>query len=580
MSKAKNTPAKASLWNYVKMLFKIKLPWLYLALIIVTSGINIFINSQFAYAMADVMNLSEDGTLNVGVLVTFALVMVAMSLCAAANLIFTGMATEFINRNLRKLMWKKVMRLPQSFHGADLGETLVSRITTDCDQASAIITDVINIVMGLSGCIAYIIQMYALSIPLSNSVIFMLPLSLVLGYIYGKLRFITGKRNQEKLSNSTAYLIERAKGMSLIKVADTAALERKNGEKCFQDQYQVELQVGGLGVFNTLYNRALGELGRFIPLIFGATLVAAGTLDIPTIMEFYLLSMNTGTSFANMVNYFGNVRNCLGCLSRVIEIVYAPTEDTETGETMDVPDQDIRFEDVTFGYTGEPVLRELNVLIPKNKVTAVIGANGSGKTTLFRLLERLYDPQSGVIYFGGKDVKAYKLGDWRRAFAAVSQDCPILEGTIRENITYGCRRRVSQEELEKVAKMANIYELVQSLPEGFDTHVAAGGANFSGGQRQCIAIARAIMSNPDYLLLDEATSNLDAKSAGAVTEAVHNLMAGRTTLIIAHNLSAIRHADNVIVLQGGKVVAGGTPGQVIEASETYRDFVLCQGGEA
>jgi len=580
MSKQNNAPVKASLWNYVKMLFKMKLPWLYLALVIATSAINIFISSQFAYAMSSVMQLSEDGTLNVGTLVSFALIMVAMTLCTTANLIFTGMATEFINRNLRKLMWKKVMRLPQSFHGADLGETLVSRITTDCDQASAIITDMINIVMGLSGCITYVIQMYTLSVPLSNAVIFMLPLSLVLGYIYGKLRFITGKRNQEKLSDSTAYLIERAKGLSLIKVADTAGLERENGKKCFQDQYNVELQVGGLGVFNVLYNRALSELGRFIPFIFGAALVAAGTLDIPTIMAFYMLSMNTGTSFANMVNYFGNVRSCLGCLSRVIEIIYAPTEDTEQGEAMDVPDQDIRFENVTFGYAGEPILRELNVLIPKDKVTAVIGANGSGKTTLFRLLERLYDPQSGVIYFGDRDVKNYKLGDWRRAFASVSQDCPILEGTIRENITYGCRRKVSQEELEKVAKMANIYELVQSLPEGFDSQVAAGGANFSGGQRQCIAIARAIMGNPDYLLLDEATSNLDAKSAGAVTEAIHNLMAGRTTLIIAHNLNAIRHADNVIVLQDGKIAASGAPDQVIDASEAYRDFVLCQSGRA
>lgn len=163
---------------------------------------------------------------------------------------------------------------------------------------------------------------------------------------------------------------------------------------------------------------------------------------------------------------------------------------------------------------------------------------------------------------------------WRGAFALVSQDRPLLSGTIRDNMTYGCTRQVSQEELEEAARQTGIWELVRSLPDGFDTRVEAGGGNFSGGQRQCIAIARAIMRNPDYLLLDEATSNLDAHSERAVMEALEELMRGRTTVIIAHSLATIRRADHVIVLREGQVEASGSPRQILEASGNYLSKVM------
>ena len=165
---------------------------------------------------------------------------------------------------------------------------------------------------------------------------------------------------------------------------------------------------------------------------------------------------------------------------------------------------------------------------------------------------------------------------WRGAFALVSQDRPLLSGTIRDNMTYGCTRQVSQEELEEAARQTGIWELVRSLPDGFDTRVEAGGGNFSGGQRQCIAIARAIMRNPDYLLLDEATSNLDAQSEKQVSQALAHLMRGRTTVMLAHSLSAITHADHILVLSNGRLEAAGTPEEVSKASPVFRNFVQSQ----
>ena len=230
--------------------------------------------------------------------------------------------------------------------------------------------------------------------------------------------------------------------------------------------------------------------------------------------------------------------------------------------------------DVTFGYGQADVLHSVSCQIPKRKVTAVIGANGSGKTTLFKLIERLYDPRKGSIRFGEKDAAGYDLRSWRKVFGVVAQGSPLMEGTIRENICYGCERPVSEEELLKVAKKARVYDFVSQLPEGFDTLVAPGGVNFSGGQRQCIAIARAMMCSLDYLLLDEATSNLDAHSERAVLEALEELMRNRTTVIIAHSLSTIRKADHVIVLRDGQVEASGAPKQILEASGNYLSKVM------
>ncbi|MCF0135467.1 MAG: ABC transporter ATP-binding protein, partial [Lachnospiraceae bacterium] len=185
-----------------------------------------------------------------------------------------------------------------------------------------------------------------------------------------------------------------------------------------------------------------------------------------------------------------------------------------------------------------------------------------GKTTLFKLLERMYQPTSGRICYGDRNIEDYCLEDWRRVFSIVSQDNMVMSGSIRENICCGVIRNVSEKELRTVAERANVYAFAAGTPDGFDTEMGPDGCNFSGGQRQCVAIARAMMRNPDYLLLDESTSNLDIKSERTVTEALANLMKGKTTVLIAHNYAAAKMADYIIILKDGEIEACGTPEEV------------------
>ena len=286
--------------------------------------------------------------------------------------------------------------------------------------------------------------------------------------------------------------------------------------------------------------------------------------------------MITGIVSLQLMQFFMNVGSVSGTFGTMKKIAQIMDTDSETDGGEPVPEvcADIEFDNVSFAYAGgSDVIKNLSVKIPMGKVTAVIGGNGAGKSTLFKLLLRLYEPKSGEIRFGGDGIGKYCLTDWRDRFAVVSQRNPLIGGTVRENIAYGLDREVSDEELAETARRANCYDCITAKPDGFDEDVGLGGSNFSGGQGQCISIARAMLRNADYLLLDEATSNLDVVSEAEVTGAMDELMRDKTTIMIAHNYAATRNADYIIVMKDGAVEAAGTPDELLKTNEYYRMFV-------
>lgn len=268
----------------------------------------------------------------------------------------------------------------------------------------------------------------------------------------------------------------------------------------------------------------------------------------------------------------GSVSGTFGTMKKIAEVMDTPSEQDQ-GEPVPRACADLVFDHVNFSYQkGQPVLKNLSLRIPMGKVTAIIGGNGAGKSTLFKLIARLYEPESGEIRFGGENIRRFSLTGWRDQFAYVSQKDPLLSGTVRENITYGLDRQVTEEELAATAEKANCCDCILEKPLGFDEDVGLGGSNFSGGQGQCISIARAMLRDAQYLLLDEATSNLDVVSGAMVTQAMDKLMEGRTTILIAHNYAATRNADYVIVMKEGTVKAAGTPEELRETNEYYKMF--------
>ena len=559
----KNKKNRITFRQFLGIFRGMRMPWLLMLLTVILQFSTYFVTIKVVYVTEDIIDTT--GLFDSDTLFAYILTMIASSLLTVFGNPVQTMACEKINLGLRQRLWKKIIHLPQSHYAKDRGETLVSRITSDCDFASTLFVVIISSVTMVSGLVMYVWQMYQFHVLTASIVLLIfLPSSMLLGWIYGKLQYWVSRKNQKRLSDSTEYLVERTKNLNLIKTANMEDREVANGNRCFRAQYQVSIQQGLVTIFNFSIGTLLSSLTLIIAVVFGGMLIEKNLATAGSVIAFYLFAGQVSSTFSQFVSAFGSIRQAMGALERVVTTLEAPVEDLHAGEAINVPDEDIRFETIDFSYNDSAqILKQLSCLIEKKKVTAIIGSNGSGKTTMMKLLARLFEPDSGAIYFGERDIRDYSLYAWRKAVSIVSQDCPILEGTLRENILYGCDREVSAEELHAVARQANLEGLIAALPDGLDTYVYSGGANFSGGQRQCIAIARAMMRNPDYLLLDEATSNLDPRSERLVTDALHNLMKERTTVIIAHKLSALRYADRVIVVKDGQVSQSGTRKEVL-----------------
>ena len=559
-----------AIWRYTKVFKGVKMPWILLLIFVALSVVNTNVEVESVTLTASIIDGTQN-SVNTDLLVRYIVYIVLSGLLTIATTYISGLAYQKINMGVRLRMWNKMMRLPTRFYDGDNANGLVTRITTDADSACYFFQVIIGIGTTIYAGIVAFIQLYNYQPSMAFASLGILPLMVGVALLYGWLTYRTGAETRNRLAKTMSYLAERVTGMRLIKSFSTQEEENKKADHLFRKQCSADIKLSLTSMVQYAGMELIGCISIVIAFGYGGYLVSTGEMSIGKLIGFYSLSSLLSVRVVALLTYFSTLAQNAGIMQKIGAVLELPDE-RSGGDEMDVEDADIHVDHVDFAYGTQPVLKDLTVTIPKGKVTAIIGTNGAGKTTLFKLLERMYVPSSGVIKFGDTNIEEFSLSSWRKSFAIVAQDKPLLSGTVRENILYGVERKVSEEELVKVAKMANAYDFIMETPGGFDAQVGPGGSNFSGGQQQCIVIARAMMRNPDYLLLDEATSNLDVKSEQLVTAALQNLMKGRTTILIAHNHSATQFADQVIVMQGGKIEDCGTPEELLERSEYYQTF--------
>ena len=556
--------------RYQNIFRGVRIPWVMLAVLLILNIIESHVFLEQTTLTADIIDTSQKA-INANQLVRFIVVLLVNSALSISINYINGWTDQKLSHGVRNKLWNKLMHLPTRYYDQESGDTLVSRVTTDSDHSATYFNIAIKFVSTVYASAVAVRQMYRYSPQLTFYMLIAMPILLTISALVGKLSFTANKKAQVAFADALGYLVERTRNLRLIKAARMEHAEQQAGKKRFDRQFQVSLLSTTVNSLTAALIPIFSGVGIVVSFVMGGRLVQEGVITVGKLVGFYTLSGLLSTHMLTFLQLYTSLKEANGRLDKVAELLETPDEKQE-GIEFDVADADLVAENVSFSYSDTPTLNGVNFRIPKGQITAIVGPNGAGKSTLFKLLERMYDPDSGMLRFGEEDIKKYDLSSWRGSFAIVSQDKPLLSGTVRENILYGVRRKVEEDELIWVAKLANIYDFVMATPGGFDAPVGMGGSNFSGGQRQCIAIARAMMRNPDYLLLDEATSNLDAKSEKMVSQALTNLMKGRTTVMIAHNYSATRDATHIVVMKDGKVEAEGSPEEMLASNEYYRAF--------
>jgi ATP-binding cassette, subfamily B, bacterial MsbA len=398
-----------------------------------------------------------------------------------------------------------------------------------------------------------------------------------LGFINKKIQIHSSKA-ASTIENFSSLITEIITGIRVVKSFDAESRELKNAEKSLHNRYKAELTAFKFYSIVRPLTETIGISVLLIILLVGTTILSnSGSATLGILITYTLTLLR----ILPRVNHLNGLRSDIYLLRGNFETIENFLSSTATLSLQNGNQEyrglksELKFENLTFTYpnNSEETLRQLNFTVKKGTTVAIVGSSGSGKSTLVDLLMRFYDPDAGSIRVDGVNLQDLQISSWRKAIAMVSQDTFLFNASIRENISYG-RPNASESQIIEAAKSAYAYEFIQDLPTGFDTIVGNRGSRLSGGQRQRIAIARAILCNPDVLILDEATSALDSKSERIVQLAIEQVSCDRTVIAIAHRLSTIEKADQIIVLQDGKIVEQGTHQDLLALKGSY--YLLSQ----
>lgn len=485
---------------------------------------------------------------------------------------------ESIVADLRRKLWKKVLCLPIPYFDAhESGETM-SRITQDTTILKSLITQ--NIVKALSAVISIIgavILLFVIDWKMTLILFISVPLTILVILPLGGIMHKIANATQKEMASFTGLLGRILYDIRLVKAYTAEKMEEERGANAIQSLFKFGLKEAKISAFIAPIMTLLIMGLLVIILGYGGIQVAKGNLSAGALIAIIFYLVQIIIPFTELATFFTSLQKATGATERIQQIFQMDSENVDKTGTIQEKGT-ITFQNVYFRYNdSKEVLQNVSFVAKPGTVTALVGPSGGGKTTIFSLLERFYEPTSGTILFDDENIHNLPLSAWRNKIGYVSQESPLLSGTVLENITYGMDEEPPMEKIIEACKDANALQFIEQLPDGFHTQVGERGIKLSGGQRQRIAIARALLHNPQILLLDEATSNLDSSSEILIQEALERLMKGRTTFIIAHRLATILHADQILFIEKGAVTGKGTHEQLLESHELYKEFSSAQG---
>ncbi len=482
--------------------------------------------------------------------------------------------------DIRKKLYDHLQALSAKFYANNKAGEVISRVINDVEQTKDfIMTGLMNIWLDCITIIIALSVMFFLDVQLTFAAIVILPFYVLTVYFFfGRLRALTRQRSQ-KLAEAQGFLHERVNGMAVIKSFAIEDNEAKNFDHRNKNFLNKAFQHTRWNAYSFSAINTVTDIGPLIVIGYGAYLAITGSVTVGTLAAFVSYLEQLYGPLRRLVSSFTTLTQSFASMDRVFQLFDEPYDikNTDYAKPIAIKEGHIEIENVSFRYQPDEkdVLKHLNLDIKHGETVAFVGMSGGGKSTLINLIPRFYDVTKGRISIDGHDIKAFDMGSLRRQIGMVQQDNILFSDTVKENILLG-RPDATFEEVVEAAKLANAHDFIIDLPQGYDTEVGERGVKLSGGQKQRLSIARIFLNDPPILILDEATSALDLESEAIIQEALDTLSHDRTTIIVAHRLSTITHADKIVVIENGEIVEQGSHQTLIDKQGAYERLYSIQ----
>lgn len=569
--KAKNQRETLSrVWHYVKQQ-KIGL-FFSIFFVIASTFLSLAGPYMIGHIIDDyIMKKDIDGTIRLGILLAV-IFSVASILTWLQTYVMIQVAMKTI-RTLRLELFQKLQTLTLRFFDQRALGDLMSRVTNDIDNLNtALVQSVTQIVSSILTVIGVSIAMFTLSWQLAVVTLIIIPLIVFTTKQIIKRSSKNYAARQRDLGKLNGYIEEMITGSEVLTLfgreQQTIDTFHQQNENLRNSAQRAEITSGLLGPINNFMN----NLGLAIVIGTGAFLAVKSIVTVGIIAAFVTYTRQFFRPLNQLSNLLNTFQSAIAGAERVFEILDEPSEVADKPNAIKKASLkgDVVFKQVSFSYEpNKPVLKNIDFHAKAGETFALVGPTGSGKTTIINLLTRFYDVDQGEILIDGHNIEHYQMATIRQRVGVVLQDTYLFSGTIRENIRFG-KLDATDEEVVEAAKIANAHHFIKYLPAQYETPVQAGGANLSQGQRQLIAIARAILENADILILDEATSSVDTQTEVDIQKGLQHLMQGRTSFVIAHRLKTIENADQILVIQQGEIVEQGNHQELMQQQGIYR----------